>query len=59
MRSAGLTSDGLLTASLTELSSFVPIRISSDLSDDLHPITLGHGNDLASDAEVKPSLSFQ
>lgn len=57
MRRAGLATDGLLPARLTELSSFMPIRISSDLSDDLHPMTLGR--DLTSDAEVQPSQSFQ
>ena len=57
MQRAGLATDGLLPARLTELSGLMPIRISSDLSDDLHPMTLARY--LASDAEVQPSQPFQ
>ena len=40
MRRPGLSGDGLLPACLTELASFVHVRIPSNLSYDLHPETL-------------------
>jgi len=40
MRRPGLSGDGLLPACLTELASFLHIRIPSNLSYDLHPETL-------------------